>query len=215
MRVKTRKTSQVPVQRQRRERGQQRVDSLLASAEQVFADIGYEQATTNLIAERAAASPGTLYQFFRNKEMIAESLANRYAARLSEIQGGIMQEIEGLTQHEQIDCVAETYIRFLQAAPAFGALMESVAISRGISEIRKILLDSAIHWIAKVIAEIAPGLAKSEQKIHASVCVMVFRGMIPMLQAKSASERKRATVELKNVIHRYLAPVLDQGSQPV
>src|SRR5580765_2363414 len=66
----------------RQERGRQRMESLLRAAEEVFAEVGFERATTNLIAARASVSPGTLYQFYPNKETMAESLATQYAERL-------------------------------------------------------------------------------------------------------------------------------------
>src|SRR6266511_1332655 len=48
---------------------------ILDAAAGVFADAGYERATTNAIAAAAGISPGSLYQFFPNKEAIAEALA--------------------------------------------------------------------------------------------------------------------------------------------
>jgi DNA-binding transcriptional regulator YbjK len=45
----------------RQERGRQRMESLLRAAEEVFAEVGFERATTNLIAARASLSAGTLY----------------------------------------------------------------------------------------------------------------------------------------------------------
>jgi AcrR family transcriptional regulator len=59
----------------RQERGKQRMESLMRAAEEVFSEVGFERATTNLIAARASVSPGTLYQFYPNKEAMAEALA--------------------------------------------------------------------------------------------------------------------------------------------
>jgi hypothetical protein len=49
---------------QRRARGVQRIASILAAAETVFAEVGYDEANTNRIAARSGISPGSLYQFF-------------------------------------------------------------------------------------------------------------------------------------------------------
>jgi len=49
----------------------------LKPAQTVFAEMGYDEATTNHIAAQAAISPGSLYQFFSNKEEIAQALAAR------------------------------------------------------------------------------------------------------------------------------------------
>ncbi|WP_207943797.1 helix-turn-helix domain-containing protein, partial [Actinomadura sp. KC345] len=39
-------------------------------------------ATTNRIAAAAGISPGSLYQFFPNKEAIAEALADRFSTQM-------------------------------------------------------------------------------------------------------------------------------------
>ena len=71
-----------PVRRQ--QRGLARIEQLLDAAAKVFAQVGYERATTNAIAAEAGVSPGTLYQFFRNKEDIAAALVQRYLVELEE-----------------------------------------------------------------------------------------------------------------------------------
>ncbi|HWR35910.1 MAG TPA: TetR/AcrR family transcriptional regulator [Clostridia bacterium] len=206
------KSKSAPTQPFRRERGRKRVESLLRSAERVFAEVGYERATTNLIAERASASPGTLYQFFSNKQEMAEEIAHRYAKRLRAIQSETMVALEPRHPHKEIDRVVDAYLEFLRAAPAFGMLLETIEISREVSAVRKILLDSAIQWITQIIAALVPDRSKADQRLHAEVCVMIFRGMTPMLVDRNTRKTARAVAEVKKVIHRYLAPVLAEHS---
>jgi AcrR family transcriptional regulator len=66
----------------RRARGVQRIASILNAAETVFTEMGYDEATTNHIAAQAGISPGSLYQFFSNKEKIVQALAARYTEEL-------------------------------------------------------------------------------------------------------------------------------------
>src|SRR5271167_4886975 len=69
--------------RKRNARGERRVASLLDAAGRVFGEVGYHAATTNAIAAEAKVSPATLYQFFPNKEAIADALVVRYATDLA------------------------------------------------------------------------------------------------------------------------------------
>jgi AcrR family transcriptional regulator len=71
-------------ERRRQERGVRRMEQLLDAAAGLFAEIGYDSATTNKIAARAGVSPGTLYQFFSSKEDIAQALADRYVPELEQ-----------------------------------------------------------------------------------------------------------------------------------
>jgi AcrR family transcriptional regulator len=66
----------------KQERGERRVQRILAAAEQLFAERGYEATTTNEIAIRAETSIGTLYRFFPNKESIVRLLGERYAQEM-------------------------------------------------------------------------------------------------------------------------------------
>src|ERR1700729_2538032 len=69
--------------RKRNARGERRVASLLDAAGRVFGELGYHAATTNAIAAEGKVSPATLYQFFPNKEAIADALVTRYAMDLA------------------------------------------------------------------------------------------------------------------------------------
>src|SRR5260370_35374039 len=69
----------------RRARGLQRIASILDAAETVFAQMGYDEATTHQIAAQAGISPGSLYQFFSNKEEIPQALAVRYTEELQRV----------------------------------------------------------------------------------------------------------------------------------
>ena len=54
-------TNQVRRAARRQERGVRRAEAVLDAAEQVFAELGYDQTTTAAVASRAGISPGSLY----------------------------------------------------------------------------------------------------------------------------------------------------------
>jgi AcrR family transcriptional regulator len=59
------------------ERSRFTVDAIYEAAIQIFTDNGYAGATTDLIAEKAGVSIGTLYQYFPNKKAILIGIWNR------------------------------------------------------------------------------------------------------------------------------------------
>ena len=63
-------------------RSQQRVDLILDTAAVLFSESGYENASTNAIAERAGISIGSLYRYFPDKDAILRALAGRYRAEM-------------------------------------------------------------------------------------------------------------------------------------
>jgi AcrR family transcriptional regulator len=105
----------------RQARGQQRIQLLLDMAEQLFADVGFEAATTNAIAARAGMSPGSLYQFFPNKDAIAEALATRYLEQLHATQAySFAPEIVQLPLEARIDRVVDPLVALHVAHPGSG-----------------------------------------------------------------------------------------------
>jgi AcrR family transcriptional regulator len=64
-------------------RSQATLESLLEASAQVFEERGYAACTTNRIAERAAVSIGTFYQYFPSKEAAAVVLLERHLEQTS------------------------------------------------------------------------------------------------------------------------------------
>lgn len=70
-------------------RSRDTVGAILTAAARVFASRGYAGANTNLIAERAGVSVGSLYEYFSNKDAILVALTQ---AHLDHVRG-IFREI--------------------------------------------------------------------------------------------------------------------------
>src|SRR4051812_6959010 len=66
-------------------RGEHRINTILDAAATVFYEVGYAAATTNLIAKHAHTAIGSLYDFFPNKEAIAQRLFERYLSDLRQL----------------------------------------------------------------------------------------------------------------------------------
>src|SRR5262249_46828567 len=112
--------SMEPPHRVRRARGLRRMDAILDAAEVCFARRGYAAATTNHIAAQAGISPGSLYQFFANKDAIAQALATRYNAELEHVYAAAFAgEAAAAPLARWLDQVLATLLTFHDAHPAF------------------------------------------------------------------------------------------------
>src|SRR5262245_65035348 len=113
-----------PPQRVRRERGLRRMDAILDAAEICFARMGYAEATTNHIAAQAGISPGSLYQFFANKEAIAQALATRYNEELEQVYAGAFAGENAATPLARwLDQVLVYLLTITDDLPAFHILL--------------------------------------------------------------------------------------------
>src|SRR5258708_24914769 len=77
-------------QARRQKRGALRVEEILQAAGALFTEVGYDKVTTNMIAARAGSSRGSLYQFFPNKEAIAQAFAADATNQLHRVDDSVL-----------------------------------------------------------------------------------------------------------------------------
>jgi AcrR family transcriptional regulator len=195
----------------RQARGQRRIDVLLDVAAQVFAEVGFEAATTNAIAARAGMSPGSLYQFFPNKDAIAEALADRFVERLRETQAIFGPEIEYLALDDLIDHVIDPLVDFHIAHPGFQALFTGSMVSPRLAAAVQGFLSAVVGRAEAMLAVRAPGLSPERRARCARVSVELVRALLPLVVASDPAERDAMVAELKAAQRGYLAPLFSPG----
>jgi AcrR family transcriptional regulator len=60
------------------------VERIIAAGRQVLLSYGYDAFSTNRIAAHAGISPGSLYQYFPNKDAIIDAVLEQYGDDLAE-----------------------------------------------------------------------------------------------------------------------------------
>jgi AcrR family transcriptional regulator len=200
--------------RRRQARGQRRINQLLDVAAQVFAEVGFEAATTNAIAACAGVSPGSLYQFFPNKDAMAEALADRFVARLRETQAIFGPEIEYLPLDELIDHVIDPLVAFHVAHPGFQALFSGSIVSPRLATAVQGFLQAVVGRAEVVLAVRAPHLPPARRARCARVSVELVRALLPLVIASDPAERDAMVAELKAAQRGYLALLFGTADRP-
>ncbi|MBI2518648.1 MAG: TetR/AcrR family transcriptional regulator [Opitutae bacterium] len=77
------KKARLPRKKPRQARSQATVDVILDAATRVFLATGFDEANTNVIAERAGVSIGSLYQYFPNKLALLAGVRERHLRHFS------------------------------------------------------------------------------------------------------------------------------------
>jgi AcrR family transcriptional regulator len=193
--------------RRRQARGQRRIEHILDVSAQVFAEVGFEAASTNMIAARAGVPIGSLYQFFPNKEAIAEALADRFAQRLRETQAVFGPEIDYLPLDELIDHVVDPLVTFHVAHPGFQALFSGSLVSPRLATAIDAFLTAVVGRAEAMLAVRASGLSPERRARCARVSVEIVRALLPLVVASDPAEREAVVAELKAAERGYLAPL--------
>jgi AcrR family transcriptional regulator len=198
---------------QRQARGQKRIAELLRAAGEVFEEVGYERATTNAIAAKAGVSPGTLYQFFSNKQEIAEALANWYTAQGEAIHAGAFGVEPGtVTLPQLLDRTVDPFLEFRQNAPGYDALFIGMMSSPELAVRVRSLHEGLKKRLATLMAPHIPHAQRDGERC-AEICVHIFKGLLPLALQGTPQERKLGAQAIKDVLAGYLLPIIESGKK--
>lgn len=198
----------------RRARGIQRMASILDAAETVFSQVGYAEANTHQIADAAGVSPGSLYQFFSNKEEIAQALALRYAEELQRIYSVVFAaEAATLPVAQWLDQIVDALITFHLGHPAFHVLFDAPP-SLEVASMTQQLPEELQARFEHGFRQRAPAHPHAQQHLSAILCVQLFKSVLPLILRSADAEREPLVRELKSMLQRYVEPLLVEVSPP-
>ncbi|WP_328298756.1 TetR/AcrR family transcriptional regulator [Streptomyces sp. NBC_00435] len=218
--------------RRRQARGERRIAQLLSAAAGVFCRTGYAAASTNAIAREAGVSPGTLYQFFPNKEAIAVELGGQLLQRAHEAHGqAFLPANLDRPLPELLDAVLDPVIAFNCENPAFWALMHGSGVP-GIAQEHDELHVGMLTRVEEVLRTCVtpPGTGEPAASTgsagpatptdpadpagpvdltHVAHMVLgIVKASLELILASEGTERAAYVAELKTVLLRYLEPLI-------
>lgn len=194
--------------RRRQARGERRIAQLLAAAASVFCSTGYTAASTNAIAREAGVSPGTLYQFFPNKEAIAIELGDRLVHEMRETYGEALAPVEpGTPLEEAVAAAVDRFIDFNCRHPVFFALMHGPDIPGRIAEEHDALHATLLSRVEVLLGCFMPDAPAADVSRTAQVCLSVYKAALELVLGHEGAEREAYVRELKDLLVRYLTPL--------
>jgi AcrR family transcriptional regulator len=179
----------------------------LQAAASVIAEMGYEAATMCAIAERAGSSIGSLYQFFPNKEAVAEALRAGYIGEIEALWSALAHKSATLTAEALVRELVKSELSFARRHRAFLALLDAPATVN--SWRRRELIHERI---ARVLVAKNPRLPRTHAIDTAAVVHQIVKGILA-LYAHATPRQKTAVVrEFEAALLGYLAPKLEPAS---
>jgi AcrR family transcriptional regulator len=188
-------------------RGRKRVAELLNAAEGVIAEQGYEAATMSSIAERAGASIGSLYQFFPDKQAVAQALRARHAAEYLELCSGLAAEAKSSNLETFASHLIHLTVFFFESHPAFGALLDAPGKMRGAPAIRSALLSRFSGYFRSA----NPRTSKVKAERLATVTLFLIKALAQGYAESTLRERGQFVTEFKVLFCSYLKLRLGRG----
>jgi AcrR family transcriptional regulator len=196
-----------PRPRRRQARGERRAAQLLEAAAEVFTKVGYAAATTNAIAREAGVSPGTLYQFFPNKEAIAIQLGSLLNHRMVEMHGAVFTpENAVLPLRQMLDATLDPLLEFNCENPVFLTLVQDCGIPGQMAQEHHALHGTLLQRVEDLLALRAPRLAAEDRTRIAAMTFGIFKAGLTLVLAHRGEMREAYITELKSAVYGYLAP---------
>jgi AcrR family transcriptional regulator len=189
-------------------RGLRKVDHILRSAEALFAEIGFENATTNAIATRAGVSIGSLYQFFASKEAILEAMATRYLQQTRVALDEALKYDRDTDLHELLPQLIQLVIRLQEQRPYFLQCMSqfrpSPALTPAVMELNDYLASRVAEMLKVTTNETDPKMAE----LRAHIICASISGLMPIALKAKGRARTTAINEISQIVLRYIEPTL-------
>lgn len=209
--------SPTPLRRQpKQKRSQQRVEQILRAAAEVFVEVGYEAATTHMIAARAETAIGSLYQFFPDKLAIFHALEARHMERITALNAELLQSVDWQRPFaEFIDRLVDAHVAYFQdpiprvvyiqyfVAPQIFVLFDETFNHQLIQQYAAFLRQ----WNSALTSEKSERLAETVHQCYNALLVQALRG--------EASKRQARYEELKALLIAYLGPYLESSPSEV
>jgi len=193
----------------RQQRGLLREEEILLAAGALFAEIGYDKATTNMIAARAAVSPGSLYQFFPNKEAIAQAYAADVGAHLHRVYDTILAPaVTALSFPAFLDTFIDALIAFNRQYPGFLALTLGSTISPPLALALADVQRGALGRLEAVFATRWPQSTPEQRRLPVLVSYRLFLALLPLALEGYGEPQQAVVRELKAVLLRYWGPII-------
>ena len=191
----------------RQQRAERRLAGFLETAAELFAEVGFEAATMQAIADRSGSSIGALYNYFPDKQSVATALLAMYAEKLQESLELLTAESEKLSVAQFAGSFIDLIAGFAKERPAWLNLHAASIHYRRDPAARRALRST----IANMFRTKNPSLSSERALLAANVALQIIKAMMTLYSESEAKARPLIEAEFRKVLTPYLRRVLSEG----
>lgn len=189
----------------KRKRGIARVAKLLDAGAAVFAEQGYRAATMTEIAARAAAPIGSLYQFFPNKDVLADALVARYAEHVEAALDRIRAQVADLDGSQLADRLLDVLVAHAAERSLALSLLDARWEQPGVRP--GVLRESLRKRITEILMLWRPQLPEEQAEAMSVVLFQAMKSLVQLHEEKRYPGKTEAIAHWRGWVQRYLADV--------
>lgn len=202
-------------QAHRQKRGVLRVEEILQAAGELFAEHGYDKVTTNMIAVHAGISPGSLYQFFPNKEAIAQAFATDAVEHLNRVYDSLLSpEVIALPLQAFFDTFVDRIIAFNRNYPGYLALELGSTLSSSLALAIADFQQGTQASLDALLAAYWPHSTPEQWHLPLLVSYRMFLALLPLALSGDGEHQSAIVREMKVILYRYWEPIMGMQRVP-
>lgn len=161
-----------PIKLPQQVRSQARVGRLLDAAAKLIAQRGVEALTMAAVGHAAETAPGSLYQFFPNREELVNALVRREAARVEAcVSTALAAWVQGPRRDAAtlVDALLTPMRALYCAHPAWGELLHALARRGEPGEVEQALDEAVLDQFGEALTLLAPNMPVGAANLAARV----------------------------------------------
>jgi AcrR family transcriptional regulator len=185
----------------------QTVDRILASTAELLDEVGFDNLTTNLIAERADVNVASLYKYFPNKYSVLMALAEQMRDMQIELLAERLQP-QGDWRGE-LQTLLDAYVELFVSRPGFAELATVLSSSPPLRAIDEASLAAEARVIAERVVHYGIEETRADREAIARVMLEATRGVLPLVRRAAPAGRKRLMRELRRMLEAYLSSYIE------
>jgi AcrR family transcriptional regulator len=194
-------------------RGEERIAAILQAAAEVFQEVGFDAATTKMIAQRANTAIGSLYDFFPNKETIASRLSEQYLDEMRALYEELLaDELVQVPLAQLIDRLLDPLVQYHRTHPGMLALWLKSQDDPRLSAMKQDLTDVLAQKTARMLTRRYPLCDEASALCYSRVCMHTVHALTA-LAIKGSEIDDDIITELKTMICAYLRMVPGRGEE--
>jgi AcrR family transcriptional regulator len=197
----------------KQQRSKDRVESILDAAAAVFDRVGYDAATTHLIAIEAGTAIGSLYQFFPDKAAIFHAMELRHWERVRAMWAQTdVAAIAQLPLRQMIHLLVAG-VSALFEQPVSRVVFIQFFVARQIFQsIDDSMTQEAINFMASILHQRQPQFPAAKLQRLAEVCVTSSNALtLSVLRNPDVAYQQSMTQEIEDLLVAYLEPHMGDG----
>lgn len=209
----TSKTRQSIVRKPKQSRSKATVAAIIDAAARVLAEEGWAGFNTNVIAQRAGVSIGSLYEYFSDKQALVDAIASDHLAKGERFLSSLPAGVDGTGDPAAlVDGLVEGLVDLHKDDPRLHRVLSSeVPLSPDIRNRVEKLRQGAVALVGQALSTHVRNPHVAGQLMVDAADAVIHRWFVE--DDGKLATHERLTEELRRMMHAYLRAIAKKKNQ--